>query len=147
MPLTTALFIIGNPVMQFDGSFKLNFDAAVFNNIEASGIGAVIGNDLGEVMVSMSTRGPQVADSEKAEVLACRRAIELAVDSGFLEPIIEGDNASIMKNIAGPWPRFSRLGHLYADIQCLVSGLQSKLISCVHREANGVHGTLLSPSC
>lgn len=38
--------------------FKLNFDAAVFNDINALGFGAVIRNDMGEVMVSPSTRGP-----------------------------------------------------------------------------------------
>ena len=35
--------------------------------------------------MSVFARGPQVADSEEVEVLACRRAIELAVDSGFLD--------------------------------------------------------------
>ena len=39
-------------------SFKLNFDAMVFNDIKASGIGAVIRNDLGEVMGSLFARGP-----------------------------------------------------------------------------------------
>lgn len=74
-------------------------------------------------MVSLSTRGPQVVDIEEAEVLACHRALELAIDLGFSKLIIEGDNAFVMKNIAGLWPRFSRLGHLYADIHYLVSRL------------------------
>lgn len=51
--------------------FKLNFYAAVFNDINASGFGVVIRNDMREVMVSLSARGPQVVDSEEAEVLAC----------------------------------------------------------------------------
>ena len=114
--------------------FKLNFDVAVFNDINASGVGAIIRNDLGEVMVSLSAKGPQVVDSEEAEVLACRKAL----DSGFTELVIEGDNASVMKNIAGSWPRLSRLGHLYADIHCLVSGLHSVHFTCVHRDANSV---------
>ena len=92
--------------------------------------------------MSLSARGPQVADNKEAEVLACRRALELAVDSGSSELIIEGDNASVMKNIASPWPSFSRLGHLYADIHCLVSGLQFMRITCVHRETNRVAHSL-----
>ena len=91
--------------------FKLNFDAAVFNDINASGVGVVIRNDRGEVMVSFFAKGPRVVDSEEAEVLACRKALELAIDSGFTELVIEGNNASVMKNIAGSWPRLSRLGH------------------------------------
>ena len=123
-------------------SFKLNFDTVVFNDIKASGIGAIIQNDLGEVMVSISARDPQVGDGEEAETLVCRRALELAVDSGFSDLIIEGDNASVMKNIAGSCPRFSRFDHLYQDIHCLVSSLHSTLITCVHREANGVAHSL-----
>ena len=38
--------------------FKLNFDAAVFNDINALGVGAVIRNDCGEVIVSLSAKGP-----------------------------------------------------------------------------------------
>ena len=92
--------------------------------------------------MSLSARGPQVVDSEEAEVLACRRALELAIDSGFTKLVIEGDNASVMKNIAGSWPRLSRLGHLYADIHCLVFGLQFVRFTCVHRDANSVAHSL-----
>ncbi|XP_023899235.1 uncharacterized protein LOC112011074 [Quercus suber] len=122
--------------------FKLNFDAAVFNDINASGVGAVIQNDLGEVMASLSARGPQVVDNEEAEVLACRKALEFAVESGFSELIIEGDNEFVMKSIAGSRPSLSRLGHLYADIQCIASGLHSVFITCVHRDANSVAHSL-----
>ena len=35
-------------------------------------------------MASISAKGPAVFDSEEAEVLACRKAVEFAVDSGFI---------------------------------------------------------------
>ena len=79
--------------------YKLNFDAAVFEGINASGFGAIVCNDKGEVMAAISARGPPVVDSEEAEVLACRRAVEFAVEAGFRELIIEGDNATVMKTI------------------------------------------------
>lgn len=41
----------------------------------------------------MSAKGPHVQDSVEAEVLACRRAPEFAIDIGFFELMIEGDNA------------------------------------------------------
>ena len=47
--------------------FKLNFDAAIFQELEASG--------FREVMVSISARGTPVIDSEEAEILACRKAL------------------------------------------------------------------------
>ena len=61
--------------------FKLNFDAAIFN--DGSGVGAVIRNAAGEVMAALSARGDAMADSEEAEVRACRKALEFAIDAGF----------------------------------------------------------------
>ena len=61
--------------------FKLNFDAAIFN--DGSGVGAVIRKAVGEFMAALSTRGDAMADSEEAEVRACRKALEFAIDAGF----------------------------------------------------------------
>ena len=41
----------------------------------------VIRNDKGEVMAALSAKGPPVMDSEEAEVLAGRKALEFALDS------------------------------------------------------------------
>ena len=83
-----------------EGSFyKLNFDASVFEDMAASGIGAVIWNDIGEDMVALSFKGPTVTDSEEAKVLVCRKALEFAVEAGFFELVIEGDNINVMQSI------------------------------------------------
>ena len=66
--------------------------------------------------------------------------LEFAIDSGSSKLIIEGDNESVMKSIAGSRPSLSRLGHLYADFQCIASGLHSVFI--VHRDANSVAHSL-----
>ena len=79
--------------------FKLNFDAAIFANTNSSGVGAIIRNCQGEVMAGLSARGPSVVSSEEAEVLACRKALEFALDSGFSDLVVEGDNALVMKAI------------------------------------------------
>ncbi|KAL0001832.1 hypothetical protein SO802_015613 [Lithocarpus litseifolius] len=103
--------------------FKLNFDAAIFNDINASSFGVVIRNEVGEVMATMTVKGPPVSDSEEAKLLACRKALKFAVDSGFIELILEGDNVTVMQIIKCSRATLSRLGHLYGDIQCLSSGL------------------------
>ena len=63
--------------------FKQNFDAAIFQELQASEFGAIIRKDSGEVMASISARGPPVIDSEEAEILARRNALEFAVDARF----------------------------------------------------------------
>lgn len=41
-------------------------------------------------MAAMSAKGPPVEDSEEAETLACKRAVEFAIDAGFSDLVIEG---------------------------------------------------------
>lgn len=52
--------------------FKLNFDAAIFKDEEASGFGAMIRNECGDVMAALSSKGPPISCSEEVETLACK---------------------------------------------------------------------------
>jgi len=98
----------------------------------------VIRNSLGEVMASLSAHGPAVASSEEAEVLACWKAVEFAIDVGFMDLVIEGDNATVMKAIVSPRLDRSRQGHIYDDIRTLVAGFRSLSVGCIKRSANSV---------
>ena len=89
-------------------------------------------------MASMSARGPPVNDSEEAEILACRKAMEFAIDAGFTELIVEGDNAAVIQAITSSATTQSRLGHIIQDIQWLAQGLRWVRFSCVNRDANSV---------
>ena len=55
-------------------------------------------------------------DSEEVEVLACHKALEFAIDAGFTERVLEGDNAMVMKMIYQAQLDLSRLGLIYEDI-------------------------------
>ena len=63
------------------------------------GFGAIIRNEKGEVMASFSVIGPSVADIKEAELLHCRKALEFAVDTGFTDIVVEGDNSVVIKAI------------------------------------------------
>ena len=93
-------------------------------------------------MAAMMAKGPSVSGSEAAKVLAYRKALEFAIDPGFVELIMEGDNATVMQTIACSRATLSRLGHLYGDIQCISSGLRVVLVSCVCCSANSVTHSL-----
>ena len=80
--------------------FKLNFDGASFDNGVTSGYGAIIHNGNGEVMAAVSAKGGAMRDSEELEVMAYHKALEFAIDAGFMEVILEGDNALVMKTIS-----------------------------------------------
>ena len=50
--------------------FKLNFDAALFADLDEIGMRAIVRNDKGEVMAVISAGGPSVVDREEAEIMA-----------------------------------------------------------------------------
>ena len=100
--------------------YKVNFDASVL-----------------QALIPLA--GPSVSTSEEAEVLACRKALEFAVDAGFRDVVVEGDNSAVMKAIlSSPRARWSRLGHLYDDISCPSVGFGCIKFECVRRSANNV---------
>lgn len=116
-------------------SYKLNFDAAVFEDIGSSGFGVIIRNNRGEVMVALPAKGPTIGDNEEVEVLVCRRALEFAVDARFEGLVIEGDNATIMKSISFLRALWSRLGNIYVDIHLLAAGGRCLSFGCVNCKA------------
>ena len=68
-------------------------------------------------MVVMSAKGPPVGDSKEAKILACRRATKFAIDVGFTNLVIDGDNTVVMSSISSLGVDQSRLGHIIQDIQ------------------------------
>ncbi|XP_075659294.1 uncharacterized protein LOC142629212 [Castanea sativa] len=93
-------------------------------------------------MASFSARGPSVADSEEAELLACRKSLEFAVDTGFTDIVVEGDNSAVMNSILSSRTEFSRQGDLYEDVKCMTARITNLTVSCVHRTANSVAHSL-----
>ena len=67
-------------------------------------------------MAAMVAKGPEVFCSEEAELLACRKAIEFAMDAGFSEFVIEGDNSTVMHAISSPNADQSLLGNVVGDM-------------------------------
>ena len=110
----------------------------VFSCLNRSGFGAVIRNDKGEVMVAMATKGPEVFYSEEAELLACRKATEFAMDAGFSKFVIEEDNNSAMSAISTLKLDQSLLGNVVGDIQHLIRNLHWVRIDCIRRGGNRV---------
>ena len=89
-------------------------------------------------MAAMAAKGPKVFCSEDAELLACRKAIEFAVDAGFSELVIEGDNSSAMTAISTLKIDQSLLGNVVGNIQYLIRNLLWVRIDCVRRGENRV---------
>ena len=93
-------------------------------------------------MAAMSSKGPAVMDSEEAEILACRQAMEFAIDAGFADLVVEGDNSNVLHSISQSQADWSRLGNLYDDVRSLAARLRFVEFHCIRRTANGVARSL-----
>ena len=102
----------------------------------------MIRNAAGEIMATLSTRGEVVADSEEAEVLACQKAMEFAIDARFSELNVEGDNSVVMLVVSFTTPNWSHLGVIYDDIGCLAASLRYVSFNCIRRSANSIARSL-----
>ena len=87
-------------------------------------------------MAAFSAIGPSVSSSEEAETLACRKAVEFAVDAGFSELIIEGDSINVMRALSSPSPDLSVCGNVVVDIQWLIRGIRRVSFNWVRRDCN-----------
>ncbi|XP_075650067.1 uncharacterized protein LOC142620606 [Castanea sativa] len=111
--------------------YKVNFDAAIFSNLNCSGFGAAI-----------SVKGLPVTCSEEAEVLACRKALEFLVDAGFSNVIIEGDNENVTRAVSSSSRNYSWLGNIYEDVKWLMRGMQVVSVNSVKKGGNELANVL-----
>ena len=79
------------------GSFKVNYDGAIFKEQGRAGISVVICNSEGVVLASLSQQIPLPNIVAQVEALAARRAAEFTLEIGINQVVIEGDSKVIYK--------------------------------------------------
>ena len=72
-------------------TYKVNFDGALFTVENSAGLGLVIHNEEGQVRVSLSQKTTRPFTAIEVEAMATRRALKLALETGFHQIILEGD--------------------------------------------------------
>ena len=91
---------------------KVNFDGVLFFQDGLAGIGVIIRNDQGLVMVALSQQIPSPASVEMVEVVAACRAMMFDVELGFNKVEVEGDSESVVNAILGDYMDNSYMGHV-----------------------------------
>ncbi|KAL0006865.1 hypothetical protein SO802_008367 [Lithocarpus litseifolius] len=121
---------------------KINFDGAVFSDVNKSGVGAVARNCNGAVLASMSQQIPQAYKPEEVEALAARFALQFALDIGCTNLILEGDSKNLMTWLSNDSEVLSYGGLLLDDIRRLSSFFSQLHYSHIRREGNNVAHSL-----
>ena len=87
-------------------------------------------------MASLTQKLPMPSSVIEVEVLAARRALELALELGFDNIILEGDSEILLKALKNGASRLAHYGHLTSDIFFLISHFLTLKLSFVRTHYN-----------
>ena len=124
------------------GIYKVNFDAAVFKASNSAGIGVIIRDWGGQAIGALSMSMPLANSVPDMEALACRRAVQFAVDLGLHRVIFEADSAIVINAVSQENAALSSYGFIVEDILILISSFLSFEFVHVPRSGNIVADAL-----
>ena len=94
---------------------KIIFDGAIFAEEKSSGLGVIIHDRKGLVIVSMATRVPQQLRPVEIEALAASKALEFASELGIANVVLEGDSQVVMSALKSKNTSLAPFGLLMQD--------------------------------
>lgn len=123
------------------GWLKANADGAVSKHKDRGGGGVVLRDHDGAFRGGGATCVfPGVADPEVAEALACRKAVQLAVQVGATRVHVETDNKGIAAMLNGKLKNLSAVGPIIEDTKRMLLSFADFKASWVRRSGNrGAH--------
>ncbi|XP_075665214.1 uncharacterized protein LOC142634848 [Castanea sativa] len=124
------------------GLVKINFDGAVFNDSNQSGIGVVIRDNNGAVLASCSKKIHQAYKPDEVETLAALKAVSFALELGFRIAILEGDALGLINALKSVVCSLSPTGLLIEDVKRVANSYVRLLYSHVKRNDNRVSHSL-----
>ena len=118
--------------------FKINFDGAVFSELDAAGLGVVIRDFRGRVICALAEGIPIPTSPAIVEALACRRAMVFAKELSLMDTIFEGDAEQIIKALRAKEVNQLEYGHVLRDSLVLASYFRVCSFSHVKHVSNTV---------
>ena len=118
--------------------YKTNFDGAVFVESREAGIGVMIRNSNGEVVVALSEKIPYPDSVEVLEALAARRVALFAVEVGIFQSVFEGDSEMVCNALKVADGGHPSIGQFVKDFLSIVSSLRTFSFSHTRRQGNSV---------
>ncbi|XP_050278388.1 uncharacterized protein LOC126719932 [Quercus robur] len=131
---------IPRPVVRWspppEDCFKINFDAAYFEDSGLAGIGVVCRDHSGQAIAALCHNLGKVQSAEMAKALAARRAVIFAMEMSLFDIIVEGDYLTVIQALlrVGPCPLL--FGHIIDETKRLGGVLRSCILQHVRRDGN-----------
>jgi ribonuclease HI len=129
------------------GWYKANSDGA-FSKVNNHGGGGVIVRDHHGAHIACACHFfPHVDDPERAELLACRRAVLLAKEVGTPKLVLEIDCAGVVSKLNNRELDRSAHGPLIEDIKLFLGEFEGSLVTHARQSCNGVAHRLAKEGC
>ena len=125
---------------------KVNYDGALFKEIWQAGVGVMVRDANGRVCGALSDRIVLPGTVEEVEAIACKKAVQFALQLGLVEVVFEGDSKTITTAINSRSPCYSLFGHLLEDVKALALNFVSATFVHVKRQGNAVADKLAKAS-
>ena len=119
-----------------DGSYKANFDAALFEELCCAGLGVVYHDHSGQVIAALSQRIGLPCTVEMAEDLATRRVMEIARELSLFDVILEGDCLRVVQALNASGGCKTLYGHVVNETKRLGATLRHCSYQHVGRDGN-----------
>ena len=120
------------------GMYKANYDGAMFAESKEAGIGVIVRDDKGDVIVALAEKIPYPMSVEVLEALAARRAAKFVVELGLSVAEFEGDSEIVWKALkAADWAH-SATGLIIKDTMSIIGSLRTFSFSHTRRQGNCV---------
>ncbi|XP_073359890.1 uncharacterized protein [Aegilops tauschii subsp. strangulata] len=119
-----------------DGWVEVNSDEAVSRFGEKGGGGAVLRDHHGAFLGAVCQFFPHNADPEAVEVLACRRAVQLAIAIQATRVHVELDNNTVVQMLNQQTRNLSAVGPWIQEIKEMLNTLTEFRVAWVRRSGN-----------
>ena len=115
---------------------KVNFDGAVFREVQRAGVGVVVDNVEGYVLASMAKTFHLPFSIAVVEVIAAKKALQFAKDIELCSIILKGDSKIAINGLNSTNSFLNEYGHLLVEAKEVAS--QMVAVECQHvpRQAN-----------
>ncbi|KAF5454638.1 hypothetical protein F2P56_024287 [Juglans regia] len=120
------------------GFLKLNVDEAVFSDVRKAGLGVVLRDDKGKLVMAASKIENEVENPSTIELLALLRGLQLIVHLGFSKLLVESDCMFLVQELNNEQDSLSVDGNLIMEAKRLLKHFQEVEVQHVHRMGNGL---------
>ena len=118
------------------GTYKVNFDAAIFEELHCAGLGIVYQDHSGQVLAALSQRIGLPRMVEMAKALATRRVVEFARELSLFDVILEGDCLWVVQALNALGGCNTLYGHIVNETKRLGAVLRHYSFQHVGRDEN-----------